>query len=29
LTASQQRYRERLHARQNFYADSVKAAATE
>ncbi|MEP6563809.1 MAG: FCD domain-containing protein, partial [Mesorhizobium sp.] len=29
LTASQQRYRERLHARQAFYADSVKAAATE
>ncbi|TIU79581.1 MAG: FadR family transcriptional regulator, partial [Mesorhizobium sp.] len=29
LTASQQRYRERLHARQSFYAESVKAAATE
>ncbi|RWP43235.1 MAG: FadR family transcriptional regulator [Mesorhizobium sp.] len=29
LSASQQRYRERLHARQVFYADSVKAAATE
>ena len=29
LTASQQRYRERLHARQVFYADSVKASATE
>ncbi|WP_419695115.1 FadR/GntR family transcriptional regulator [Mesorhizobium muleiense] len=29
LSASQQRYRERLHARQIFYADSVKAAATE
>ena len=29
LTASQQRYRERLHSRQVFYADSVKAAETE